>query len=270
MENNCNKEQCAHFIDKDSFSHYHNKFIWIIVIATIAVALLFALISHFYNKSLSKIVSIHENYNEYLMNVMKPVEIASDSCIYVNDQLALSMQEHMQSTQTLLQIQSQKIQSDFTILSVWAGILMIVFLVFSIYSMFKTDEIIKQAKIGLDVIENAREKVNEHIKEIDDHVSGEMTKVSNEVKKNTDDMSKKYLDFINDIENQVAEEKDRFKGVVDEKTKEFQNIYKEYVERLKQSTETNENLMNLIIKAIGSNQAEEKKTEIKDEKGEAK
>lgn len=270
MENNCNKEQCAHYIDKDNFSHYHNKFIWIIVIATIAVGLLFALISHFYNKSLNRIVSIHENYNEYLMNVMKPVEIASDSCIYVNDQLALSMQEHMQSTQTLLQIQSQKIQSDFTILSVWAGILMIVFLVFSIYSMFKTDEIIKQAKIGLDVIENAREKVNEHINQIDSHVKKEMDKVTSEVEKKTNEISEKTLYLLNNVQETAESEKELFKSIVDEKTEEFQKIYKEYVDQLQQSTSKSESLMNLIIKAIGSNQAEEKKTEIKDEKGEAK
>ena len=89
--------------------------------------------------------------------------MSKDSCYYVNEQFAKSVEAYMESSKDLLELQSTKIQSDFTVLSLWAGILMIVFLVFSIYSMFKTDEILRQSREGLKAIENTEKEAEEQI-----------------------------------------------------------------------------------------------------------
>lgn len=256
----CEKVNCAHFLEKNKYQHYRGRFIWIIIGTTVAVGILFALIAYFYKSSLQEVVSLHQTYQKEIQKNLKAFEQQEIGCVYVNEQLAQSMQEHMRSTQTLLQVQSQKIQSDFTILSVWAGILMIVFLVFSIYSMFKTDELVKQGRAGLDAIENAREKVSEHIAKIDTHVENELKKVSAEAKKQSEDITNNALASLNEVKNQAEKEKSNFKQVVDEKTNEFQKIYGNYVSMLNSAGKQNDNILNIFMEAL-QNKLNESKIE---------
>ena len=49
----------------------------------------------------------------------------------------------------LLELEFNKIQNEYQTLALWAGILTIVFLIFSFYSMFKTEELLKQGHTGV-------------------------------------------------------------------------------------------------------------------------
>ena len=52
-------------------------------------------------------------------------------------------------TKALLELEFNKIQNEYETLALWAGILTIVFLIFSFYSMFKTEELLKQGRTGV-------------------------------------------------------------------------------------------------------------------------
>lgn len=52
-------------------------------------------------------------------------------------------------TKALLELEFNKIQNEYQTLALWAGILTIVFLIFSFYSMFKTEELLKQGRTGV-------------------------------------------------------------------------------------------------------------------------
>lgn len=71
-------------------------------------------------------------------------ELKKDS-ILINRQLANA--QH--ATNELLELHFNRIQHEYTVLALWAGILMIVFLIFSFYSLYKTDDIAKQSKENL-------------------------------------------------------------------------------------------------------------------------
>lgn len=71
-------------------------------------------------------------------------ELKKDS-ILINRQLANS--QH--ATNELLELNFNRIQHEYTVLALWAGVLMIVFLIFSFYSLYKTDDIAKQGKESL-------------------------------------------------------------------------------------------------------------------------
>jgi len=76
-------------------------------------------------------------------------ELKKDSLL-INRQLANS--QH--ATNELLELNFNRIQHEYTVLALWAGVLMIVFLIFSFYSLYKTDDIAKQGKDSLkDIIE---------------------------------------------------------------------------------------------------------------------
>lgn len=81
-------------------------------------------------------------------------ELKKDS-LFINRQLADSQHE----TNELLELHFNRIQHEYTVLALWAGILMIVFLIFSFYSLYKTDDITKQGKESLKEIKEKGDKV---------------------------------------------------------------------------------------------------------------
>lgn len=225
-------EHCDHFIGKDTLHFYRGKFLWCVVLATIFAGVLFFAVEGSHHKALHDVVEVHNGFVSRMDSVMQPLEMAPDSCLYVNEQLALSMKEYMQSTQSILQLESHKIQSDYTILSIWAGILMIVFLVFSIYSMFKTDELIKQGRAGLKEIEEAKNKVDENMAKIDKRVEVELKKVTDASDKKISDITEKSSEFLTQVEQQANQQKENFKKMVDDSSKKFNESLEEVKKRL--------------------------------------
>lgn len=58
-----------------------------------------------------------------------------------------ALEKHEGRMESLMEMEFGKLQNDFNFISLWAGIITIVFLIFSIYSIFKTDEMLKKAEI---------------------------------------------------------------------------------------------------------------------------
>lgn len=86
-------------------------------------------------------------------------ELKKDS-ILINRQLANA--QH--ATSELLELHFNRIQHEYTVLALWAGVLMIVFLIFSFYSLYKTDDIAKQSKENLKEIKQKGDDVLAELK----------------------------------------------------------------------------------------------------------
>lgn len=86
--------------------------------------------SHF-----KKIESLHEKYGQKL----------------ISDSLRLSVERELLNGQTkaMIDLHLNKIEHEYSNITLWAAILTILFLVFSFYSVFKADELIKQGTDGL-------------------------------------------------------------------------------------------------------------------------
>lgn len=74
---------------------------------------------------------------------------------------------------------------------------MIVFLVFSIYSMFKTDEMLRQSREGLKAIEATEREADTIIERVETKTNEEILKVSN---KATEESTRIQQDASNTIE----------------------------------------------------------------------
>lgn len=68
-------------------------------------------------------------------------------------------------SKSLLELEFNKIQNEYDTLALWGGILTIVFLIFSFYSLFKTDDLVKQGRNGLDKMYSIQEKADTIIEE---------------------------------------------------------------------------------------------------------
>lgn len=261
MDAQCNSENCAHFISIERLHIYRNKFLWFVIGATLAIAVLFGVLAYSYHNSLTEIVKIHEGYSSNLTKTIDKISQKKDSCVYVNEQLSVTIKEQMQNVQALLQIQSTKIQSDFTLLSVWSGLLMIVFLIFSIYSIFKTDELMKQGREGLRAIEESKNKADGYVKQIDKKVDIEIQKVSSAAENEIRRITQETSTSLDQFKEQVDKDKNDFNKVVDTKAEQFNSVYEDYVKKLEEASKQQNNLFSVLINAAKNIQPEEQESE---------
>lgn len=222
-------------MDKWRMPIYKNKFLTIIVIATMATVAVFLCIASHYKKSLDVIVDNHSKYTSQMIASLPNVKLTKDSCYYLDDRLVADVEMHMEDVETMMKIQSNKIQSDFTLLSVWAGILMIVFLIFSIYSMFKTDEMVKQGREALKTIEDAKVHANEEVNKIDEIVRKEIAKVQQTANEEIKKLSEKTDGAIKQVNAEMENSRQEFDKIVEDKVKMFEKVRDDYVKRLKQA-----------------------------------
>lgn len=252
----CGKNNCTHYVDKMNLRLYKGKFLIAVVIVTVVIAILFGCEVCFYHSSLQHIVDKHSTFVTKFEKSIEPLTISKDSCVYANDQLVNSMREYMQSTQNILELQSDKIQADFTLLSLWAGILMIVFLIFSIYSMFKTDELMKQGREGLRAIEASKAKADEQVETIDKKVEGEIQKVTDAASREVQVLKDKSNESINQLIESIQGEKDNFNSIVAQKAEDFQKVYEDYVKKLGDTTKQVDSFMKLLMQVYNNSQQE--------------
>lgn len=258
MGDNCGNNHCSHFIGKDRFHVYRHKFLWIIVGATILTTLFFGGITMSYDTANEQVVKSHiESINE-IKKLLEPAKMSKDSCYYVNEQLALGVDSYMKTSKSLLEIQSQKIQSDYAILSLWAGILMIVFLVFSIYSMFKTDEILRQSREGLKAIEDTEKEADAIIESVEKKTNLEIQKVSQKATEESEKIQTDALNTIEEVRKEISDMQSQFKDSVAEKSNEFKNMYEDMMRKMEETSKRNTTLIQQLADTIRDSSVEQK------------
>lgn len=154
-----------------------------------------SMFSHF-----SQLCSVKsEAYKDSVYNVSFQKRIVEDSLLLCQ-QLASSQK----NIEYQLESQLHNIQHEFLILSLWAALLMIVFLVFSFYSLYKADDIIKQGRDGLhqcriyvheidDLTTKAKKKINNLQNSISDSVESYKNELKIEIDNKYDNISMKLL-----------------------------------------------------------------------------
>lgn len=248
MSGQCLGEQCAHFVGKGRFHVYRHKFIWTITIASLLSVIAFVCVVISFNISQEKIVKANSDaITRIESHLSQAVTESRDSCYYANEQLVASLQEYSVSMKSLLELETTRIQSDYSLLSLWAGILMIVFLVFSIYSMFKTDEVLRQSKIGLDAVDEAGRKATTIVNEVDEKTRGEIDKVSNKAKEEIETIQKEALKILDEI-----------KGDIDEKQNGFQTMYDGMMEKMRQAQSENTKIFQSFLQQVKDINSEQK------------
>ncbi len=114
-------------------------------------------------------------------------ELKKDSLL-INRQLA----DSQHATNELLELNFNRIQHEYTVLALWAGVLMIVFLIFSFYSLYKTDDIAKQGKDSLKEIvekgDNVLSGLNEQQKVLMEQANATIAQINKETRESQNKM----------------------------------------------------------------------------------
>ncbi len=97
---------------------------------------------------------IAKQHNDFCRNIVsfQNTIVPDDSLLLVDNSILLAIKEENTAITNLMELQYQRICDDYNGLTLWASVLMILFLVFSIYSTYKIDEIQKQGRDSLSKI----------------------------------------------------------------------------------------------------------------------
>lgn len=258
----CEAKNCSHFINKNKLHLYKGKFLTAIISCTVCIIILFLLFLLSYSKSQDKIVGLHKECNDIAIKDLKSLTLTKDSTIHLDKIVIDIVEENQQKSLSLLELQYNKLQNDFTILSLWAGILMIVFLIFSIYSMFKVDEMQKQGRSYLDKMEEISTKSKEISAKIEKQATEKIKALENSTTAEMNKLSGEYDKRIKELENKISEILKDFESSVNTKTSEFQKISEKYRDEMKKTSEQNNQVLENFVQMIVSSNSSSK--ELKD------
>ena len=157
-------------------------------------SLILVLNSHF-----AKMDSLHKQYDEKLLR----------------DSLRLNTERELLEgqTQTMLELHLNKIEHEYSNITMWGAVLTILFLVFSFYSIYKMDELIQQGNEGV-----------KHIKQIQQNGEDIIEKMEEDGEQLLEETKLKIRSFISRQQRNMIES--------DRVSKQREEV----VERLKQET----------------------------------
>lgn len=148
---------------------------------------------------------------------------------------------------SMLDLEFNKVQNEFEALEIWAGILTVIFLIFSFYSLFKTEQMEQQSKAALRLINETQTKGDEliktiekdkveKIKSIDDLFKNWSDKKGKAIKILLDNKSKKYQiqltqDYKVNFDSKVAEISEQFNKMAQESITSSERIMGEEMQK---------------------------------------
>lgn len=168
---------------------YKWHFIVSLIIVSCIAILGFASLSYSYHNRLDRIEEIQMADCRHLYQVLNNSSLNRNTFRVELEKVSEAFKRHEDRMQSLLELEFDKLQNDFNFISLWAGLITIVFLIFSIYSIFKTDEMLKKS-------ENAYDEIKRNSTEIEkfaDDIKKEYTNELDTLKKEADDFVKEFL-----------------------------------------------------------------------------
>lgn len=253
MDQTCNEANCSHFISKRNIIFFRYRYL-MAVIAGIILVIVWGIFSYYtYINSQNDIIQQHRQFCDDIKT-----QILQNDSLYYNEVLRIHLDEHKQAIATLLDMQYNKIQSEYSVLSLWAGVLMIVFLIFSIYSMFKVDEMQKQGRILLENMESKRDKANEISERIERDSAKKIAELDSKAKIEIEEIQRNASVKIKEIEATMNTLHSSFSETVKSKTADFEGAIDKYKKQLEDAAKANGELIAGLISVVRNSSSSSK------------
>ena len=158
---------------------YRWQFIGSLLVVSIITIIGFICLTNSYHQRLNRIEEIQLEDCKQLVNVFNAQTNNSKSFIAYKETLSKTLEDHEARMELLMKSEFEKLQNGFNLVSLWAGIITIVFLVFSIYSIFKTDEMLKKSEIVYEQIKGKSRTIKNITTKIENKYKGELDSLKN-------------------------------------------------------------------------------------------
>lgn len=105
------------------------------------------------------------------------------------------LEKFHQEVKTLLELEFNRVQNEFEALEIWAGILTVIFLIFSFYSLFKTEQLENQSRDGMAKIRNLNIEGQNKLDLFDSNSKSKLAAIDNSI----EDLKNKTTEKLNEI-----------------------------------------------------------------------
>ena len=177
----------------DKSISYKWQFIGSLLVVSIVAIIGFGFLSASYHNRLDKIEEMQINDCKQIRQLLFSSNINRRAISVEHSKIAESFEKHEERMQSLMDMEFEKLQNDFNFISLWAGLITIVFLIFSIYSIFKTDEMLKKS-----------EKVYEDIKTQTNVIDNFTEKIQKEYRSEHETLKTESDDFIKELTQKIS------------------------------------------------------------------
>lgn len=174
----CSKS-CQYYTKGRSITLVRWGFIIILLISMICAVSYYMHSNSKFKDSYNDIVSKHERFCENILR-FKNATVAKDSMLVVDNSMLYAIREESNALEHKFELLSFQLKEEHSGLTLWASVLMIIFLVFSIYAMYKIDEMQKQGHDSVDKIHGLHRESVKQFSDIDKYVQ---TRIDGYVKK---------------------------------------------------------------------------------------
>ena len=163
------------------------------------------------NSYFAKIDSLHRQYDEKLLR----------------DSLRLNTERELLEgqTKTMLELHLNKIEHEYSNITMWGAILTILFLVFSFYSIYKIDELIQQGNEGVKEIKNLKKEGKQDLDQLKTEKEKIVTNIQGQLSDSIAAMNNTQKETERQYQNAVVNLNSARDGVIIE-SKEMLEDYK--------------------------------------------
>lgn len=212
--------------------------------------LILVLDSHF-----AKIDSLHRQYDEKLLR----------------DSLRLNTERELLEgqTKTLLELHLNKIEHEYSNITMWGAVLTILFLVFSFYSIYKMDELIQQGDKGVKEIKNLKNEGKQDLEQLKKEKEEIVTNIQRQLRdsiavgsnaqKETERQIQEAIGNLNSTKDGLITESKR---MLEDYKKQFDSILKKNNDNLEQKQKEFNDLVTQVNEILNKlNKTDSKKEE---------
>lgn len=177
----------------DNRISYKWQFIGSLLVVSIVAIVGFGFLSISYHNRLDRIEEIQRADCKQIGQFLSSASLNRRTFSVESGKISESFEKHEERMQSLMEMEFDKLQNDFNFISLWAGLITIVFLIFSIYSIFKTDEMLKKA-----------EKVYDDIKAKSDVIDNFTKNIQKKYRSELKTLQKESDDFIKELTQKIS------------------------------------------------------------------
>lgn len=123
--------------------------------------------------------------------------LKEDSLLLYNERTLIEMQ-----TKSMIDLHLNKVEHEYSNLTLWAAILTILFLVFSFYSIYKMDELIQQGNEGVKDIRSLKKNSEELIEKLEATSKSELEKTRNQIDVFIEEQQNRMIQTLSYFENE--------------------------------------------------------------------
>ena len=205
----------------------------------VAVCIGLGLFNYYYNT---------KRFEESQQQIIRAFERSMRSCeqivphnVYRQvETISAANQKHQEEVKALLELQFNKIQNEYETQEVWTGILTIVFLIFSFYSLFKSEEMERQGKKALHSIEESEKGAQKVLGSIETDKKKKLNEIKTEYTKWTTEENKNFGKIIGSTQSKsIASMKSEIKKLTEKLETDYRAQATQYMNTLKDNTDKN-------------------------------